>query len=177
MHRPFHPALAAVVAACTLCLVPSMAAAQRRPTSGQTTAIEIRGTVPTPQVVTVRPRETPQYSRQVLVPQYYDRSFWPSVFPAYQLVAARQIAGAALAGAGTAPGVPGLELELEALRRDLEYRRARLDSLAAVVKNLGAPRPTPPQGKPQALAPVAPAPADTTRQPPKKIPPTSRQSR
>jgi hypothetical protein len=48
--------------------------------------IEIRGQVPTPQVVTVRPRETPQYSRRVLVPGFLDRSFWPSILPALQIV-------------------------------------------------------------------------------------------
>ena len=48
--------------------------------------IEIRGQVPTPQVVTVRPRETPTYSRRVLVPGFLDRSFWPSILPALQIV-------------------------------------------------------------------------------------------
>lgn len=56
--------------------------------------IEIRGQVPTPQVVTVRPREVPAYSRQVLVPNFYDHDFWPSILPGYRLVAKRQITGA-----------------------------------------------------------------------------------
>ena len=55
--------------------------------------IEIRGQVPTPQVVTVRPREVPTYSRQVLYPRFYDHDFWPSILPAYQLVAKRQVTG------------------------------------------------------------------------------------
>lgn len=55
--------------------------------------IEIRGTVPTPQVVTVRPRETPAYSRKVLVPNFYDHDFWPSILPAYRLVAERMVSG------------------------------------------------------------------------------------
>ena len=50
--------------------------------------IEIRGQVPTPQVVTVRPRETPAYSRRVLVPAFLDHDFWPSILPALQLVPA-----------------------------------------------------------------------------------------
>ena len=54
------------------------------PRSGET--IEIRGQVPTPQVVTVRPREAPAYSRRVLVPTFLDRSFWPSILPPLQLV-------------------------------------------------------------------------------------------
>jgi hypothetical protein len=55
--------------------------------------IEIRGQVPTPQVVTVRPREVPSYSRQVLYPRFYDHDFWPSILPAYQLVPMRQVTG------------------------------------------------------------------------------------
>ena len=88
--------------------------------------IEIRGQVPTPQVVTVRPREVPTYSRQVLYPRFYDHDFWPSILPAYQLVTKRQMTGivpvdsatvradsAATGGlrsttpAGTAPATPG----------------------------------------------------------------------
>jgi hypothetical protein len=64
----------------------------RRPARRQA-AIEIRGVVPTPQVVTVRPREVPQYSRQVLVPNYYDHDFWQSLLPAYQFVPQRMITG------------------------------------------------------------------------------------
>jgi hypothetical protein len=48
--------------------------------------IEIRGQVPTPQVVTVRPRETPAYSRKVLVPTFFDHDFWPSILPPLELV-------------------------------------------------------------------------------------------
>jgi hypothetical protein len=50
--------------------------------------IEIRGQVPTPQVVTVRPREAPAYSRRVLVPAFFDRDFWPSILPPLQIVSA-----------------------------------------------------------------------------------------
>jgi hypothetical protein len=64
----------------------------KRPARRQA-AIEIRGVVPTPQVVTVRPREVPQYSRQVLVPNYYDHDFWQSLLPAYQFVPQRMITG------------------------------------------------------------------------------------
>ena len=48
--------------------------------------IEIRGQVPTPQVVTVRPRETPSYSRRVLVPAFFDHDFWPSILPPLEIV-------------------------------------------------------------------------------------------
>jgi hypothetical protein len=61
---------------------PTRGQAQRRPET-----IEIRGQVPTPQVVTVRPREAPVYNRRVLVPAFLDRSFWPSIFPPIQIVA------------------------------------------------------------------------------------------
>lgn len=37
--------------------------------------IRIRGSAPTPQIVTVRPRIIPQYSRQVLSPTFFDRHF------------------------------------------------------------------------------------------------------
>ena len=48
--------------------------------------IEIRGQVPTPQVVTVRPRETPTYTRRVLVPAFFDHDFWPSILPPLQII-------------------------------------------------------------------------------------------
>jgi hypothetical protein len=54
--------------------------------------IEIRGQVPTPQVVTVRPREAPAYSRRVLVPAFFDRDFWPSILPPLQIVSASGLA-------------------------------------------------------------------------------------
>ena len=55
-----------------------------QPRRGET--IEIRGQVPTPQVVTVRPREAPAYSRRVLVPAYFDHNFWPSILPPLQII-------------------------------------------------------------------------------------------
>jgi hypothetical protein len=81
--------------AVALALLPSLAEAQRptrRPARRQQT-IEIRGQVPTPQVVTVRPREVPSYSRRILSPNFYDRNFWPSILPGYQLVPRRTITG------------------------------------------------------------------------------------
>ena len=77
-------------------LVPAIAEAQQTtpPVRRRQAPIEIRGQVPTPQVVTVRPREVPAYSRQVLVPNFYDHDFWPSILPAYRLVPMRQVTGA-----------------------------------------------------------------------------------
>jgi len=60
--------------------------AQRRQQPRRQETIEIRGQVPTPQVVTVRPREAPAYSRRVLVPTFLDRDFWPSILPPLQIV-------------------------------------------------------------------------------------------
>ena len=72
-------------------LLPAVAEAQRTPRRQQ--SIEIIGQVPTPQVVTVRPREVPAYDRRVLVPTFYDHDFWQSILPGYLLVRERMIAG------------------------------------------------------------------------------------
>ncbi len=75
--------------------LPALAEAQntKAPVRRRQQPIEIRGQVPTPQVVTVRPREVPAYSRQVLYPRFYDHDFWPSILPAYQLIPQRQVTG------------------------------------------------------------------------------------
>ncbi|HET7457138.1 MAG TPA: hypothetical protein VFJ74_05765 [Gemmatimonadaceae bacterium] len=101
--------VAAAVLALALAVAPASASAQQRdttrrrpspttqrPTTGRRSApIEIRGTVPTPQVVTVRPRETPTYDRRVLVPNFYDHDFWASsILPGYQIVQRRALTGA-----------------------------------------------------------------------------------
>ncbi len=94
-------------------LVPSIAEGQER---RRQDPITIRGTVPTPQVVTVRPREVPTYQRNVLVPSFYDRDFWAVILPAYLVVPERMVSGeaplqsgadsAAVAPMGVAP-MPG----------------------------------------------------------------------
>jgi hypothetical protein len=86
-----------------LAVLPAIAGAQQ-PTKRRQAPIEIRGQVPTPQVVTVRPREVPTYSRQVLVPRFFDHDFWPDIQTGYLMVPERQITGRAVAdslGAGT----------------------------------------------------------------------------
>jgi hypothetical protein len=85
------PALVIAVAL----VLPAIARGQNTtaPVKRRQQPIEIRGQVPTPQVVTVRPREVPTYSRQVLYPRFYDHDFWPSILPAYQLVPKRQVTG------------------------------------------------------------------------------------
>ena len=82
------------LAALAVVVVAASAEAQRPARRQQ--AIEIRGQVPTPQVVTVRPREVPAYSRQVLVPNFYDHDFWPSIVQPYQMVPQRMITGTAV---------------------------------------------------------------------------------
>ena len=97
---------AILLSAAALVLVPAIAGAQT-PTRRRQQAIEIRGQVPTPQVVTVRPREVPAYSRQVISPAFYDRSFWPSILPGYQLVPQRMITGTAPMDSGLVRDTPG----------------------------------------------------------------------
>ncbi len=75
-----------------LALAPVALEAQRTPPRRQQ-SIEIVGQVPTPQVVTVRPREMPNYDRRVLVPTFYDHDFWQSILPGYLLVRQRTITG------------------------------------------------------------------------------------
>lgn len=88
------PAKLGLVVAVALALPVAMQAQNtKQPVKRRQQPIEIRGQVPTPQVVTVRPREVPTYSRQVLYPRFYDHDFWPSILPAYQLVAKRQMTG------------------------------------------------------------------------------------
>jgi hypothetical protein len=101
--------VAAALAAALVCALamPNRASAQdttarrrpspttTRPTTRRGAPIEIRGTVPTPQVVTVRPRETPTYDRRVLVPNFYNHDFWASsILPGYQIVQRRSLTGA-----------------------------------------------------------------------------------
>jgi hypothetical protein len=139
------------------------------PAAAQRQTIEIRGQVPTPQIVTVRPREVPEFTTQVLVPAFYDHQFWPVILPAYQIVSRNEVrgvmptdsmpsvTGGAVPATGAAvtpqtppaarppggvvdtaarPAVPPATQneEIEALRRELEARRARIDSIDAARK-------------------------------------------
>jgi len=110
-----HAKLGLLVAVALALPVAMQAQNTKPPVKRRQQPIEIRGQVPTPQVVTVRPREVPTYSRQVLYPRFYDHDFWPSILPAYQLVTKRQMTGivpvdsatmrADSAAAGGAPGL------------------------------------------------------------------------
>jgi len=85
---------------------------QRRQQPRRQESIEIRGQVPTPQVVTVRPRGAPALSRRVLVPTFLDRDFWPSILPPLQIVSgsaatrADSIPRATADSAGRPPAAP-----------------------------------------------------------------------
>jgi len=170
-----------VAAALILCASLSEAQQPTRRTGNRT--IEIRGQVPTPQVVTVRPREAPQFDRNVLVPDFYNPDFLSLATLGYQLVprstitgsqadtvrlAERQMTPPAVGVISTpaplpaqpvsvaAPAAPAdtsadaaRRAEIEAIRKEIALRRARLDSIAGRVQSMGAPA----------------TPRDTTRRP------------
>lgn len=170
-----------VVVALTLCA--SIGEAQQPTRRGTGRTIEIRGQVPTPQVVTVRPREAPQFDRNVLVPDFYNPDFLGLATVGYQLVPRSTITGSqadtvrlaerrmtppavgvistptplppqpVAAGTPAAPADTSAEAarraEIEAIRKEIALRRARLDSIAGRVQQMGAPA----------------APRDTTRRP------------
>lgn len=144
-----HAKLGLVVAVALALPVAMQAQNTKQPVKRRQQPIEIRGQVPTPQVVTVRPREVPTYSRQVLYPRFYDHDFWPSILPAYQLVTKRQVTGA----------VP------------VDSATMRADSAAMSA----APNAAPAAGAPAAgAAPTVPTTrADSVRQPPPATRPDS----
>lgn len=139
----------AAFVAAWLGMASSSASAQRGAERAETQTIIIRAQVPTPQVITVRPREVPDYSKDVLGSERRDRSFWSSLLPAYQLVPQRQITGRSAldssevvlagdawpgarneAGVGKKDSTAGArQAELDALRREIAERSSRLDSL------------------------------------------------
>jgi len=138
-------------AALAVMLVPATAEAQQ-PTRRRQAPIEIRGQVPTPQVVTVRPREMPAYSRQVLVPRFFDHDFWPEIQLGYQMVPERQISGRTVT--------------------DTMMTRTDTSATRATVPRMTAPtRPNFTPGADSTRAPaVPPATTDTTRRRPGTAP-------
>jgi len=84
--RSWAVVTAGIVATLT---VEATRADAQQPTRRRQQTIEIRGAVPTPQVVTVRPRSAPEYSRQVLVPRFYDHDFWPDIQEGYAIMSDR----------------------------------------------------------------------------------------
>jgi hypothetical protein len=154
-------------------LSPSRLDAQQKAPAKRGQAIEIRGQVPTPQVVTVRPREVPVYDRQILSPAFYDGSGTQASAGGVQVVPESQVrgttaldtipAGIAREGGVPAPASTGLAplqvktdtarnaqaaavaragasaSEIEAMRRELAVRRARLDSLRRSLNEMQTP--------------------------------------
>ncbi|MBA2684552.1 MAG: hypothetical protein H0U66_08700 [Gemmatimonadaceae bacterium] len=163
-----------VLMGAVLCLSSRLSAQQKAPPPKKGQAIEIRGQVPTPQVVTVRPREVPAYDRQLLSPAFYDGTGSTASAGGVQLVPESQVrettvldtlvksaassvatisfppvvgndsvrnASAPAAQAGTSTA------ELEAMRHELAVRRSRLDSLqreAAIRQQASVPLQSPP---------------------------------
>jgi len=136
--------------------------APKKPAAGQT--IEIRGQAPTPQVVTVRPREVPAYAPTALPAAVMASGAWPTASAAYTIAPTNQLAGrlpldttqaglarggAAVGGVNVAAGAGGAQTlstgaapgamsaasaaEIEAMRKELAMRRARLDSLEQAI--------------------------------------------
>lgn len=99
-------AMALVLAAASLgAQEPTKApSAAGRPKAVQ--AIEIRGQVPTPQVVTVRPRQIPMFSHEVLTPAFFDQHFWESLAAPYEIVPDLSAAAGAVPEAWSAPPLP-----------------------------------------------------------------------
>ena len=158
-----------IAAAIALCASAGNAQQPTRRAGSRT--IEIRGQVPTPQVVTVRPREAPQFDRNVLVPDFYNPDFLGVATLGYQLVPRSTITGSQadtvrLAERQTTPPAVGVittpaplpaqpigpapvaadtsgdaarRAEIDAIRKEIALRRARLDSIAGRVQGMGAP--------------------------------------
>jgi len=137
-----------------LALVSVVAEAQQptqpaqQPTRRRQAPIEIRGQVPTPQVVTVRPRAMPTYSRQVLVPRFFDHDFWPDIQLGYQLVPERQINGRLIgdtlhtgADSLTAqrPDTTRARMETPPSRTRTDSTRARLTPVDTLARKPGTP--------------------------------------
>lgn len=134
----------------------SLESQQKAPPPKKGQAIEIRGQVPTPQVVTVRPREVPVYDRQLLSSAFYSSAEAAGSAGGVQLVPESQVkettvldtlvkAAATAVATISFPPAPGRDsaragqaqhsqpgtstADIEAMRHELAVRRSRLDSL------------------------------------------------
>ena len=135
----------AVVSVAAEAQQPTQQPAQQ-PTRRRQAPIEIRGQVPTPQVVTVRPRAMPTYSRQVLVPRFFDHDFWPDIQLGYQLVPERQINGRLIgdtlhtaADTLTAQRADTTRARMETPRTRPDSTRARLAPVDTLARKPGIP--------------------------------------
>lgn len=160
MNRFARVGCGVLVGGAMLVASSSLAAQQKAPPPKKGQAIEIRGQVPTPQVVTVRPREVPVYDRHLLSPAFYNGVGSAASPSGVQLVPESQIRGTTpldTMPAGLASEVPTVApltvrsdsmrtrsdtsalragastAEIEAMRHELALRRARLDSLQRIM--------------------------------------------
>lgn len=158
MSRFARVGCSVLVGGTVLVFSSALGAQQKGPPPKRGQAIEIRGQVPTPQVVTVRPREVPTYDRQLLAPAFYNGTGGTASAGGVQLVPESQVRGttaldtlpAVMAHEGGVPSVGPLAVhrdslrnvsdtvatragastaEIEQMRHELAVRRARLDSL------------------------------------------------
>ncbi|HEX2781357.1 MAG TPA: hypothetical protein VHM30_17780 [Gemmatimonadaceae bacterium] len=96
MMRHLNAAVVCALVAGAVCA--SDAGAQQRtakPAADQPRTIQIRGVLPTPQMVTVRPRLLPGYDRSVISPGFHDRHF-PRTLDAPLIVSKGPLGGVAL---------------------------------------------------------------------------------
>ncbi len=163
MRRILVSPLSGMLLALGLAVSSGGVEAQQRSTPSRSAAtIVIRGQVPTPQVVTVRPRQVPDYDRATLGPGGSGRSFWPSILAGYRVLGDWQVVGGLPRDSGlVALGPPllprppaesaerGVEARdsldaaaraaaIDSVRRELVLRRSRLDSLERAVRGLDA---------------------------------------
>ena len=119
-----------LVLATAIALTVPLGAAGQQPKKSRTgETIIIHGQVPTPQVVTVRPRAVPEYSRQVLGPELYEQSHAAMLDSGYDVVPLRQVTGQRLVDTTMAPLAAADSAALAAQREAIQHAQTRLDSL------------------------------------------------
>ncbi len=129
------PVLVALVATAAAAQQPGVAPVTPAKPRTAPQAIEIRGQVPTPQVVTVRPREIPTFSRDVLTPAFYDRQFWePLVAPFVIGPDQSGVMGRSQSDGGS-PQLPADSAQ----RHSAAAPRGQSDSTSAVSSSIPAP--------------------------------------
>lgn len=156
------------VAVVALPVLPAIAGAQQ-PTRRRQAPIEIKGQVPTPQVVTVRPREVPTYSRQVLVPRFFDHDFWPDIQTGYLMVPERQITGHSVSDTLGTGGMTGADTSAAGGAKAAPQRLTPTVPATTAAPGTTAPATTPaPRPTPSTAPPATPPTAapDTARRTP-----------
>jgi len=129
MRRMGNGGTGLALATAIALIVPLGAAAQQPKKSRTGETIIIHGQVPTPQVVTVRPRAVPEYSRQVLGPELYEQSHAAMLDSGYDVVPLRQVTGQRLVDTTMAPLAAADSAALAAQREAIQHAQTRLDSL------------------------------------------------